>query len=110
MPHYWFPIPLDTAPHLKKAKQEGGAPRVKWALQNDAAKRGKAVRDVSFAADMNSCKAELISAPDPLTPEECADFIKLWDCPRDTRCEPRLDADETVLEEGSGWVFTSGSA
>jgi hypothetical protein len=101
VPHYWFSIPLETAPHLKRAKDEGGGPGVKKALRKDAREKGKGVPEVYFTPGLGACAAVLYSHDD-LTPEDCEYFKNLWQA--ESTCLPRLTADETVLEPDSGWL------
>jgi hypothetical protein len=106
VPHYWFSISLETAPHLKRAKDEGGGPGVKKALRRDARERGKGVSEVYFTPGLDACAAVLFS-DDDLTSEECAYFKDLWEA--ESTCQPRLTADETVLEPDSGWTRQSAT-
>lgn len=104
MPHYWFRIPLSsTADHLKRAKERGGAPAVKRAIDADAIGKGKAAKKVLFDPRMNWCYALLYSR-DPLTPDECNELKELWDIDRASPCSMLLEADETVLEEAEEWI------
>ena len=110
MPHYWFKVPLSgTADHLKRAKDAGGAPKVKQELKKDARDRGKSLEKALFAPDMSYCDA-LVWSDDYMTETECGSFNDVWDtgvtgCP-----EPLLSASETVLEPNSGWIRDPGSA
>ena len=110
VPHYWFRVPLSgTAPHLKEAKRRGGAPAVKQEMKKDAAKRGKEV-EVTFAPDLSYCLAAVFSAV-PMTQEDIAWFKQRWDVQGDDDGggeETTLSADESVLEESSGWNFSGG--
>ena len=109
MPHYWFTIPLGgTAEHLKRAKHEGGAPKVKQVLRIDAREKGKSVPHALFAPGLASVDADVYSE-EPMSEEDCNWFHARWEtggrgCP-----EPRLEADETVLEPDSGWIRDPGT-
>jgi hypothetical protein len=110
MPHYWFRVPLSgTADHLKRAKQTGGAPKVKQELKKDARTKGKSLKDAFFAPDMSACDA-IVESDDDLTPEECSWFQERWDTGEQGCPEPRLEADETVLEPESGWIRDPGTS
>jgi len=104
VPHYWFRVPLDaTAPHLKDAKRQGGAPAVTRALRHDAHSQHKAVPEVRYAPDVSECMVDVYS-PDELTPEDCDWFNEHWDTGTKGCPVPQYDADETV-DESRGWRF-----
>lgn len=110
VPHYWFRIPLDgTAKHLKEAKEAGGAPGVLRELRKDAHKRNKSISKAHFAPGVTSCDASVYSAG-AMSPEDCEWFHETWDT-GEHGCPPAmLEADETVLEDDSGWIRDPGTA
>lgn len=109
MPHYWFRVPLSgTAPHLKEAKERGGAPAVKKEIKKDAASRGKEAQ-VTFAPDLSYCRVSVFSA-DPMSQADIDWFKDRWDVQSDGDEDTTLSADETVLEESGGWTFRGGEA
>lgn len=110
MPHYWFRVPLSgTAPHLKEAKQRGGAPAVKREIKKDAAMRGKEA-DVTFAADLSECRVNVFSA-EPMSQEDIDWFRDRWDVRDEDPVDSTLSADESVLESDQWiWRGSSGSS
>ena len=110
MPHYWFRVPLDgTADHLKRAKAQGGAPAVNRELRKDARTRNKSLAGSLFAPGLASVDADVYS-DEPMTAEDCKWFHERWETGDDDCPEPRLAADETVLEPDSGWIRDPGTA
>jgi hypothetical protein len=110
MPHYWFKIPLGgTAPHLKKAKEDGGGPGVLHELRKDARRRNKSIGKAHFAPDVTSCDASVFSEEE-MSEEDCNWFHERWETGGHGRPERRLEADETVLEKDSGWFRGSGGS
>ncbi len=104
VPHYWFKVPLsNTAPHLKDAKERGGAPEVKKELRKDAHSKRKSLRHASFTPGLSECLAE-VESPEPMTDEECDWFNERWDTGMKGCPVPQYDADETI-EESGGWRF-----
>lgn len=103
MPHYWFKIPLGgTADHLKRAKAQGGGPGVKRELRKDARSRSKSLEDALFAPGLTSVDADVYSE-EPMSEEDSNWFHERWETGEQGCPEPRLAADETVLEPDSGW-------
>ena len=110
MPHYWFRVPLSgTADHLKRAKQTGGAPKVKHELKKDARDRGKEVPNALFAAGLEFVDVDVFSV-DRMSAADCNWFHERWETGESGCPEETLDADETVLEPGSGWIRDPGTS
>lgn len=110
MPHYWFKIPLDgTADHLKRAKAQGGGPKVTQELRKDARTRNKSLEAALYAPGLTSVDADVYS-DEPMSEEDCNWFHERWETGAKGCPEPRLAADETVLEPGSGWIRDPGGS
>ena len=110
MPHYWFRVPLDgTADHLKRAKQTGGAPKVRHELKMDAHGRGKEIPNALFAAGLEFVDVDVFSA-ERMSAADCNWFHERWETGESGCPEETLDADETVLEPGSGWIRDPGTS
>ena len=105
MPHYWFRIPLTpTAPHLKEAKQRGGAPDVTKEVRKDAHSRRKSLKDIVFESNLEFCDA-IIYSEEPMSNEDCEWFRQHWDIknPEHAPCTPLLSVDESVLADPN-WI------
>jgi hypothetical protein len=105
VPHYWFRIPLTpTAPHLKEAKQRGGAPEIKKEIRKDAHSRRKSLKSVGFESNLEYCDA-IIESDEPMSNEDCEWFRQRWDItnPDHAPCRPMLSADESVLADPN-WI------
>ena len=104
MPHYWFRVPLSgTADHLKRAKQTGGAPKVKQELKKDARDtKGKALPDALLRPGPRVRLRRRSSSPRTgMTAADCNWFHEPVGHRRAAAARAeRLDADETVLEPG----------
>lgn len=110
MPHYWFRVPLSgTADHLKRAKQTGGAPKVKQELRKDASDKGKSVPQALFAPGLEFVDVDVFSVQ-PMSEADSNWFHERWETGEKGCPEERHDADETVLEPGSGWIRDPGTS
>ena len=113
MPHYWFRVPLSgTADHLKRAKQTGGAPKVKHELKKDARDRGKC-RSTERASLQRTCRRSCdvdVCSADRMSAAECNWFHERWEtgesgCPErgSTPTRPSWSPD-------SGWIRDPGTS
>ena len=75
MPHYWFKVPLGTAPHLAEAKR-AGAKALRVALHRDANNYPVSLIGVQFASDRSYCWADVYTDDDEAAAQPTVDALR----------------------------------